>query len=1203
MALQLRVRPKLTFEKRFRLVTRTFQQAPAVDTPVWGYQRPESFQLPDFTPQQLSNRASQASLVRLVDSYRRHAHRSASLDPLSLTPRPSVPALDPRRYGFGVSPTFLKERLHSNHLANELPSEMIDMLGDETKLWSVDGVVGMGTRTPGGIQRTLGEIIDRLQQVYCGRIAYEYMHLPNKSEREWLSDTLESKVHDMSISEDCKLHYWQLLYRSEAFDKFLATKFPNVKRYGLEGGESMLVALDRIFEECSAHGVKDVVVAMPHRGRLNFLTQLLSLDLNILLNKLKGKGEISERLLLDTPAYTGDVLSHLTTSTALRSRSYPNGKPVNVHVLPNPSHLEAISPVGLGFARALNMLDGVGPYTESLPVNEKRIGDEVLSVQIHGDAAFGGQGVVAETLNLSTLPHFTVGGSVRLVLNNQLGYTTPATEGRTSFYATDIGKSISAPIIHVNGSIQKIQFRKDVLIDLVVYRRWGHNELDEPTYTSPHMYRKIDSLPSVPTRYEKELLDSKVFDEQTLSKIKSTVDREFAQALDVQPNSNGTQTKGKTGLMDLNDMAGNRICPPHKSRRVGQEAETGVSLVRLQAAGRASVSTPKDFNVHPRLQKMHVQKRLQALRAIPKLPNQQLIFRTAEALAFGTLLEDGFDIRLSGQDSGRGTFSQRHALLTDQDVEGRTVVPLNELAAKDPGRGKLEIVNSPLSEYSVMGFEIGFSYMTSRSCLVLWEAQFGDFVNTAQVIVDHFIVSGQFKWPTFQTGLVLLLPHGLDGAGPEHSSCRIERGKYLCLQCDDTAQYFHLLRRQMKTARTKSPKGLIVATPKTMLRARETFSLLTELGPGTSWKDVLDDPLMDGLDSKVALVRIEELTPFPYRSLHHVIRSYPTLTSVIWAQEEPENSGALSFVAHRIREVLANLGNPSAFLCGDERSQSLLSDVNHDATQSDTNDKQIIKLGFVARPSCASSATGISERFKSEQVQLENQVFDLNFIRIALNDSQIPTCLQSSWHPESHDHNNRSSSRLGGLAYLTSGFFTTFNSTMSLSISRSAILRSCQLSARPSTRSSFRIKQQSQRDISDQARSTIQTAVQSHPVVLFMKGTPKIPQCGFSRAVVQLLELHDVPSDKLKTYNCLEDNELRQSIKEFRTGELGRLLRIKGLLKPNSKLYSKMKQSRKEKEKKKKHAIRCSFIEDNLKCFARFVGTFGHWNLVRSIAE
>ncbi|PLW21799.1 hypothetical protein PCANC_02924 [Puccinia coronata f. sp. avenae] len=1044
MVSQLRVRPKLPLLKPVRLVTRAFQKGSAVDPPVWGYQRHEPFRLPDFTPQQLFNRASQASLVRLVDSYRRHAHRSASLDPLSLTPRPSVPALDPRRYGFGVSSSFLKDRLHSNHIANDLPSGMIEALGDETNLWSVDGVVGMGTKNPGGVQRTLGEIVDRLQDVYCGRIAYEYMHLPNKSEREWLSDTLESKVHDMSISEDCKLHYWQLLYRSEAFDKFLGTKFPNVKRYGLEGGESMLVALDRIFEECSVHGVKDVIVAMPHRGRLNLLTQLLSLDLNILLKKLKGKAEISETLLRDTPAYTGDVLSHLTTSAALRSRSCPSGSPVNVHVLPNPSHLEAVSPVGLGVARALNMLDGVGPYTESLPVNDKRIGDEVLSVQIHGDAAFGGQGVVAETLNLSTLPHFTVGGSVRLVLNNQLGYTTPATEGRTSFYATDIGKSISAPIIHVNGEYPedvsralslafafRNQFRKDVLIDLVVYRRWGHNELDEPTYTSPHMYRKIDSLPSVPTRYEKELLDSRIFDSQTLSKIKSTVNQEFAQALDIQQDPQRNQSEGKTGLMDLKNIVTNRPCPSHKSRRISQDAETGVSLERLQAAGRASVSTPQDFNVHPKLQKMHIQKRLQALESNLESHKAMIDFSTAEALAFGTLLEDGFDIRLSGQDSGRGTFSQRHALLTDQDVEGRTVVPLNELASQDPSRGKLEIVNSPLSEYSVVGFEMGFSYMTSRSCLVLWEAQFGDFMNTAQVIVDHFIVSGQFKWPTFQSGLVLLLPHGLDGAGPEHSSCRIERflqaanepwlfkdraiqvgleGENISV-CNATtpAQYFHLLRRQMKTARTKSPKGLVICTPKTMLRARETYSRLTELGPGTAWKEVLDDPTKEdasskqsvervvicsgkvyydlvkkrqslGLDSEVSLVRIEELTPFPYRSLHQVIRAYPSLKSVLWAQEEPENSGALSFVAHRIKEVLANVGNPSSFLDVDHSPLDSSSHGGQDQSSWDHKDKPIINFGFVARPACASSATGISERFKKEQSQLENQVFDFNLI-------------------------------------------------------------------------------------------------------------------------------------------------------------------------------------------------------------------------------
>jgi probable 2-oxoglutarate dehydrogenase E1 component DHKTD1 len=413
------------------------------------------------------------------------------------------------------------------------------------------------------------------------------------------------------------------------------------------------------------------------------------------------------------------------------------------------------------------------------------------------------------------------------------------------------------------------------------------------------MYRKIDSLPSVPTRYEKELLDSKVFDVQTLSKIKSTVDQEFSEALDVQQNPPENRSSEKTGLMHLDNIVGNRACPSHKSRRISQDAETGVSLARLQAAGRASVSTPKDFvsiaknfmhrrgdiddyldtqNVHPRLQKMHVQKRLQALESNSETPKPTIDFSTAEALAFGTLLEDGFDIRLSGQDSGRGTFSQRHALLTDQGVEGRTVVPLNELATQDPSRGKLEIVNSPLSEYSVMGFELGFSYMTSRTCLVLWEAQFGDFVNTAQVIVDHFIVSGQFKWPTFQSGLVLLLPHGLDGAGPEHSSCRIERflqaanepwlfkdratqvgleGENISV-CNPTtpAQYFHVLRRQMKTARTKSPKGLIICTPKTMLRARETFSLLNELGPGTSWKEVLDDPIIESNNSKDSIERL-----------------------------------------------------------------------------------------------------------------------------------------------------------------------------------------------------------------------------------------------------------------------------------------------------------------------------------------------------------
>ncbi|MBW0491921.1 hypothetical protein O181_031636 [Austropuccinia psidii MF-1] len=1002
------------------------------DQPVWGYQRPQSFQLPDFTPQQLLNRASQASLVRLVESYRRHAHRSATLDPLSLTPRPPVPALDPRRYGFGVSSNFIQQVLPPNHIAENLPAEMIQELGDEHKLWAVDGVVGMGTSTQGEPCRTLAQIMGRLEEVYCGRIAYEYMHLPNKSEREWLSETLESKVHDMAISDQSKIRYWQLLHRSEAFDQFLAAKFPNVKRYGLEGGESMLVALDRIFEECGTHGIEEVVVAMPHRGRLNFLTQLLSLDLDILIQKLKGKSELPRELLLRTPAYTGDVLSHLTTSTALKRQDCSAAQAVNVHVLPNPSHLEAVSPVGLGLVRAINMLNRIGPYSDHSSTNGARMGDKFLSVQIHGDAAFGGQGVVAETLNLSTLPHFTVGGSVRLVLNNQLGYTTPATEGRTSFYATDIGKSIGAPIIHVNGEYPedvsralalafafRNQFRKDVLVDLVVYRRWGHNELDEPTYTSPHMYQKINSLLSVPNRYEKELLETQVIKQEQVDQFKLSVNHELESALKFFENPSDTQTGSlsKTGLMNLHSGFDKR-CSSSRPSSSMEDNNTGVELTRLQAAARASVSIPKDFNIHPRLQKMHIQKRLQAIEGKQGDKITEIDFSTAEASAFGTLLEDGYDIRLSGQDSGRGTFSQRHALLTDQIIEGRTIVPLNQLAHEDPTRGKLEIVNSPLSEYSVLGFEVGFSYLTSRACLTLWEAQFGDFVNTAQVTVDQFIASGQFKWPTFDSGLVLLLPHGLDGAGPEHSSCRIERflmsanepwsyearesqigiqGANISV-CNATtpAQYFHLLRRQMKMGKNQRPKPLIICTPKTLLRARETFSSLVEMGPGTAWKEVIDDPLFEdhpdkasierlvlcsgkvyydlikkrkalGMDSKVGLVRIEELTPFPYRTLHQVIRTYRKLNSVIWAQEEPENSGALYFVINRIGQVLRKLNNQNAFANTNETKENL---PFHDVIKKP-------ELGFIARPSCASPATGIGEIFKMEKAIIENEVFNL----------------------------------------------------------------------------------------------------------------------------------------------------------------------------------------------------------------------------------
>ncbi|KAG0151793.1 hypothetical protein CROQUDRAFT_650848 [Cronartium quercuum f. sp. fusiforme G11] len=986
--------------------------------PVWGYQKPETFELPDFTPQQLFNRASQPALVRLVDSYRRHAHRSATLDPLSLTPRPPVPALDPRRYGFKLSSKFLDQSIPPTHQSKNLPEQSLKELGDENKLWSTDGVIGMGGRNSTG-QRALAEIIDRLESVYCRRIGYEYMHLPNKSEREWIANELESNVHDHQFSSTDKLRYLKLLTRSERFDRFLAQKFPNLKRYGLEGGESLLVALERIFEECGTHNVNDVVIAMPHRGRLNVLTQLLSFDLRLLVRKLKGKAEISDQALKETPAYTGDVLSHLSSSSIIKTNEK---KDVKVHVLPNPSHLEAVSPVGLGFARAFSMIEGTGPYAQSGKDHDQRIGDHALSLQIHGDAAFGGQGVVAETLNLSTLPHFTVGGSIRLVLNNQLGYTTPATEGRTSFYATDLGKSIGAPIIHVNGEYPeevsravslafafRNKFRKDVLVDLVVYRRWGHNEFDEPTYTSPHMYRKIDSLASVPTRYEEELLASKVIDEKDAEKLKLSTDQECDSALETWETYQVSSTGDSKGLMNLKSFPGN-----NSKETKGHETGTGVEVERLRNVGKASVTVPKEFNVHPRLQKMHISKRLEALSEGKE--NQPVIdFSTAEALAFGTLLQDGYHIRLSGQDSGRGTFSQRHGLLTDQTIEGKTVVPLNHsLGGK--GIGRLELVNSPLSEYAVLGYEVGISYLTHRRCLTLWEAQFGDFINPAQVTVDSFVTSGSLKWPGFESRIVLLLPHGSDGGGPDHSTCRPERflqasneprrfedrkaqvgrnGENLSVVNPSTpAQYFHLLRRQMLD---EHRRALIVCAPKTLLRARDGFSRLSEMGVGTKWQEVLDDPrFVDGkakehvekvilcsgkvfydlmkklvsddrVKGKISLVRVEELTPFPYKALYSNLKTYSNLVSVNWVQEEPENSGPLEFVFKKIEEVVDGIEESS-------KDEINLFESRGPRT---SNGLKRIKRGYVSRPASASPATGIGEVFKREKEELESRALEI----------------------------------------------------------------------------------------------------------------------------------------------------------------------------------------------------------------------------------
>ncbi|KAN0135872.1 dehydrogenase E1 and transketolase [Lactarius tabidus] len=866
----------------------------------FGFRKPREFTLPDYSATQLQNRVDNAPLLRYVDSLRMHGHRAARIDPLDLLDREDVGALDPKRYG----------------------------LVDSTKSYDVNGILWtkrVGEAPETSEHWTLRDITNHLHAVYVGRIAYEYMHSSSKTERLWFSHILEART-PLLLDNRHKRRIHELLAHSETFDQFLQLKFPNLKRYGLEGGESMIPALDALFSTAARAGVDHIVLAMPHRGRLNLLAGLLQLSPASLFHKVKGGYEIPEEL-----GAAGDVVSHLVASPTL---SY-DGSDINVSLLPNPSHLEAISPVALGKTRAKQY-----SLLNRSPDN-CMLGDKAMCVQLHGDASFTGQGVVMETLGLSNLPHFTSGGSVHIVVNNNIGYTTPASSARSSLYCSDVGKMINAPVLHVNGDYPedvaraidiafqyRHHFRKDVIIDLLVYRRWGHNELDEPAFTQPLMYDKIRSRKSVPALYEERLISDDVLTsaeaQGVRDAIRSTLDAELAQADAYVPTTTMLQGQWK-GL----------VWPA--SEQAEHNPATGVARSVLEKAGRASVTVPADFEIHTRLQR-HVKHRLQAIEK-----GVGLDWATAEAMAFGTLMLDGCNVRISGQDVGRGTFSQRHAMLVDQKSES-VVVPLNtELGSS----GKLELANSSLSELAVLGFEYGLSW-EKPNMLPIWEAQFGDFFNGAQVIIDTFISSAETKWLK-QSGIVLLLPHGLDGAGPEHSSSRLERMLQLTddrFEATDAranvnmhvtfpttpAQYFHLLRRQIKR---NFRKPLIVCAPKGLLRLPAASSSLSDLEEPQTFQPVLRDPLVEahsadrvllvagklyyelakerearGLRGRVALVRLEELCPFPFAALREVLRGAAGDVDVRWVQEEPRNQGAWTHVAPRATQVL---GRPLAY--------------------------------------------------------------------------------------------------------------------------------------------------------------------------------------------------------------------------------------------------------------------------------------------------
>ncbi|KAM6937212.1 2-oxoadipate dehydrogenase complex component E1 [Xenentodon cancila] len=828
-------------------------------------------------------------LARLVEAYRAHGHKAAKINPLL----PHEPVVD------GVPEI------------NMLTDTMAGMFNTS------------GLRHFGKAQAPVEEVRAYLEETYCGHLSMETSQLSSLEEKEWFSERFEELKRE-SFTPEKKRQLAKVMLESQEFDHFLATKFATVKRYGGEGAESMMGFFYELFHQSAHSGVTDVVIGMPHRGRLNLLAGLLKLPPELMFRKMRGLSEFPE-----TSPAIGDVLSHLTSSVEL---DFGAGRPLHVTMLPNPSHLEAINPVAQGKTRARQQLRKEGDYS---PEEDAQPGDQVICLQIHGDGSFTGQGIVPETLTLSNLPHYRVGGSIHLIVNNQVGYTTPSDRGRSSLYCSDVGKMVNCAVIHVNGDdAEEVlraarlavdyqrHFRKDVIVDLICYRQWGHNELDEPFFTNPAMYKIIRSRKRIPDSYSDQLIADGLLTEAERADIKSSYYNMLNDKL-----SNMTLYSPPPG--NLQGRWGGLVEPQASVTTW----DTGVPVPLLQFVGAKSVDIPEQIQLHSHLGKTHVQARLQKLEEGTKLD-----WSTAEALAFGSLLCQGFNIRISGQDVGRGTFSQRHVMVVCQETNDM-YIPLNHIGPQQTGF--LEVCNSPLSEEAVLGFEYGMS-IAQPKLLPIWEAQFGDFFNGAQIIFDTFISGGEAKW-LLQCGMVILLPHGYDGAGPEHSSCRMERFLQMCDSKEEgvdgdnvnmsvvnpttPAQYFHLLRRQMIR---NFRKPLIVVGPKTLLRFSGAVSSLTDLAPGTFFRPVLGDASVSAesvqrvvlcsgkhyyallkqretsaANRNTALIRVEELCPFPLEALQQELKKYPDAKEFIWSQEEPQNMGPWSFVAPRFEKQLA----------------------------------------------------------------------------------------------------------------------------------------------------------------------------------------------------------------------------------------------------------------------------------------------------------
>ena len=859
--------------------------------------------------------------LMLIRIYRIRGHLAADLDPLALTPPAPMPELEAATYGFTEA--------------------------DMDRPIFIDNVLGLETAT-------MREIVELMKRTYCGTFALQYMHISNAEEAGWLKERIEGFGKEINFTKEGRKAILNKLVEAEGFEKYLHVKYMGTKRFGLDGGEALIPALEQIVKRGGQLGVKEIVLGMPHRGRLSVLANFMGKPYRAIFHEFQG-GSYKP----DTVEGSGDVKYHLGASS---DREF-DGNNVHLSLTANPSHLEAVNPVVLGKVRA----------KQSQHNDEERTA--VLPLLLHGDAAFAGQGIIAEGFGLSGLKGHRTGGTIHIVVNNQIGFTTSPHNSRSSPYPTDIAMMVEAPIFHVNGDDPEAvvhaakvatefrqKFHKDVVLDIFCYRRFGHNEGDEPMFTQPQMYRAIKKQKTTLQLYTDRLIRDGLIPEGEIEDVKTAFQAHLNEEFEIGKNYKPNKADWLDGRWSHLDK---------KNEEKFERGKTSSTKARLKEVGDALTRLPEDYNPHKTVVRMLGSKK----KTLDE--GQGIDWATAEALAFGTLMLEGYPVRLSGQDSTRGTFSHRHSGIIDQETEER-YLPLNHIKE---GQASYEVIDSMLSEYAVLGYEYGYS-LAEPNALTLWEAQFGDFANGAQIMIDQFISSGERKWLRM-SGLVMLLPHGYEGQGPEHSSARLERflqlsaeDNWIVANCTTPANYFHILRRQLhRTYR----KPLIIMTPKSLLRHKGAVSTMKELQTGSSFHRVLWDSAQSGqsettlkpdADIKrvvlcsgkvyydllaerdargiedIYLMRLEQFYPFPAMSLTSELQRFPN-ADVVWCQEEPKNQGGWTFVEPNIEWVLGRIGAKAK------------------------------RPVYVGRASSASVATGLGSTHKAQQTALVNDALTL----------------------------------------------------------------------------------------------------------------------------------------------------------------------------------------------------------------------------------